>query len=221
MSISECFANSAEPPSIIIITTNAPEDLEVTFIMNGEEIKAEKQSKFNEDYYSLYEYSLSYADSCKIRFSSIEGSYTLETEKFLNRYSNIFRLDYKSKVLVAGKGLVRSFTLVSIRVLLTLLIEGCIFLLFKYKEKRSWVAFIVINLITQGALNIWINTAQPFENYIVIYLIYAELFILIAEIIGLTFIIKEKKKEITILFVILANFISLILGAIIIPQLPI
>lgn len=56
---------------------------------------------------------------------------------------------------------------------------------------KSWIVFIIINLITQGALNIWINTAHPFESYIILYLIFAEYIILIVELLGLTFLIKE------------------------------
>lgn len=221
MSIFECFANSAGPPSIIIITTNSPDDLQVIFIMDGEEIEADKHNKFNEEYYLLYDYSLSTTKSYLVRLSSSDGSYILKIEKSLNKYNNIYRLDYKSQTLVAGKGIVRSTVLVSTRVILTLLIEGLIFLLFKYRELKSWIVFIIINLITQGALNIWINTAHPFESYIVLYLIFAEYIILIVELLGLTFLIKEKKQMITVVYVVIANFTSLALGAIIIPQLPI
>ncbi|MBI9011505.1 MAG: hypothetical protein JEZ08_04685 [Clostridiales bacterium] len=221
MSITECFANSAEPPSIIIIASDAPEDLTVSFIVEDEIFVAEKHHKLNEYYYTTYDLEISNFKSYIVRVESNEGVFTLDLNGQLNRYSNIFTLDYSTKTISEGKSIKRSIVLITLRVFLTLLIEGIIFILFKYRDKYSWFVFLTINLITQGALNIWINTASPFENYIIIYLVYAELFILMFEMIGFAVFIKEKKKITTIIYVLIANVTSLVLGGIIIPLLPI
>jgi len=221
ISVTECFANSAEPPSIIIIASDAPEDLIVSFIVEDEVFEAEKHHKLNEYYFTTYDIEISNSKSYRVRFESKEGVFTLDLKGQLNRYSNIFTLDYSNKTIHVGKSIRRSVVLVSLRVILTLLIEGFIFFLFKYRNKYSWFVFLTINLITQGALNLWINTASPFESYIIVYLVYAELFILMFEMIAFVALIKEKKKEATIIYVLIANVTSLVLGGIIIPLLPI
>lgn len=221
ISITECFANSAEPPSIIIITSDSPEDLIVSFIVENEVFVAEKHHKLNEYYFTSYDIDISNFKSYIVKFESRGGVFTYDLNGRFNRYSNIFTLDYSAKTIYEGKSIIRSAVLIALRIFLTLMIEGIIFFLFKYRDKYSWFVFLTINLITQGALNIWINTASPFENYIIVYLIYAELFILIFEMIGFAVFIKEKKKETTIIYVLIANIASLVIGGIIIPMLPI
>jgi len=93
--------------------------------------------------------------------------------------------------------------------------------LFKYREKRSWLIFLIINLITQGALNIWVNTESHINGYIIFGLIIYESIVLLTEIIILPLLINEKKKIITASYVVIANITSLVLGGDIILKFPI
>ena len=93
-------------------------------------------------------------------------------------------------------------------------------MLFRSREKRSWQIFLIINLITQGALNIWINGLFPMQSYLFIGLLFLEILILIVESIVVLSSIKEYRKGRKFLFVITANFLSLVAGGYILTILP-
>lgn len=219
--IQPCYANSAEPPSIIIIVSNAPDDLEINIVSDDVIHKARKINKVVETYYTFYSGEMKNLNDYIFSVSTNNESYEIKLDKPLQNYNNIYTLDLKSHTLTNGKLLSRSIYLVSMRVLLTLAIEGLIFLLFGFKRKNSWAIFLIINLITQGALNIWINSFTPTQGYIIFGLIFGEIFILIAEIIAFLMFVKEHNSLRKVLYIFTANFISLIAGGYIITILPI
>ena len=104
---------------------------------------------------------------------------------------------------------------------MTLAIEAIIFWLFGFRNKKSWIAFLIINIITQGALNIWLNGSAPLASYLFFSLIFMEFFVIIAEIIGFLAILKERGRGRTLLYVIAANLLSLLAGGYIITVLPV
>lgn len=215
------FGNSAEPPSILIIVPDAPNDLEIEVLSNGKYIKADKLDNTIEEYYTFYLHELEGLSKYKFKISTEESSFEIQLNRTLRRYSNIFTLDFKKQTLTSGKSLSRSITLVSLRITLTLIIEGLIFLLFGFRQKRSWIIFLVINLLTQGFLNIWLNGFHPMmTSYIFFNLIFGELWVFLAESIGFSIFIKEHSRIRTISYVIFANFLSLIAGGYLISILP-
>ena len=73
---------------------------------------------------------------------------------FLNQdtgayYNNLCVLDLQSRTLTAGQPWWRQPLLVFLRVALTLLLEGIVFFLFGYRQKRSWILFFLANGLTQ------------------------------------------------------------------------
>lgn len=221
-----CYGNSAEPPSILIIVPDAPDNLEISIGSNNEYKKANKINKVIEMYYTFYSDDLSNTKSYNIKSYNIKID--LEDETFemplsepLKTYNNIFILDLKNQTLTHGKSLSRSFTLVVLRIILTVVIEGLVFFLFGYRQKKSWNTFLTINLLTQGALNIWINGFSPLTSYIVLSLIFGEFLVFIVEVFVFSSFIKEHSAVRTTLYVLLANLLSLIAGGYIITILPI
>jgi len=148
-------------------------------------------------------------------------NYKIVLEEPVKSYNNIYTLNLGPKTLTPEKSLYRSILLVSARVILTLLIEGALFWKFGFRNKESWIAFLAINLITQGALNVWINDFSPFTSYIIFSLIFAEIIILAVEIFAFARFVKELSQGERIGFVFIANFLSLLLGGYIITVLPI
>ncbi|MDD3705185.1 MAG: hypothetical protein PHC45_03850 [Clostridiaceae bacterium] len=219
--ISVCYGNSAEPPSILIIVPNAPEDLEISIGSGNTNMKANMRDKIIEKYYAFYSSELRIANDYNINVSTREGSFEISLEKPLRTYNNIYTLDLKDQTLTPGKLLSRSILLVSIRIILTLAIEAIIFWLFGFRNKKSWIAFLIINLITQGALNIWLNGFSPMASYLIFSLIFGEFLIFITEIIAFLALTKEHRRARTLLYVLTANFLSLFAGGYIITILPI
>lgn len=215
-----CYGNSAEPPSILIIVPNAPDDLEISISAGDTFIKANKTDKVIEKYYTFYSRDLRTTTDYTFKISTGGTSYNISIEEPLTKYNNIYTLNLKSQTLTPGKLLSRSILLVSMRIILTLIIEAIVFWLFGFRSKRSWIAFLVINLITQGTLNIFINGSSPLQGYIIFGLVFAEIFIIIFELIAFLAAIKEYRWR-TVFHVIIANLLSLFAGGYIITVLPI
>lgn len=215
-----CLGNAAEPPSIIIIVPNAPGDLVVKLAADAEG-KARVTDKPFERYYTFYYRDLNNVDDYTIAVSSLERTFQIPLGEPLKTYNNIFTLDLDQQTLEPGKSWSRSAMLVSLRIILTLIIEAAVLWLFGYREKRSWYAFLFINLLTQGALNIWLNEFSPLSGYMVINLVWGEVQVLIVELIVLLAFLREHHRLRTFAYVLTANLLSLIVGGYIITYLPI
>ena len=218
---STCYGNSAEPPSILIIVNNAPDDLEISIGSEKAIAKAHISDKVIEKYYTFYSRDLRAANDYIVKVNTGDSTFEVVLEEPINTYNNIFTMDLTNQTLTPGKSLSRSILLVSLRIALTLLIEAFVFWLFGFRDKLSWVAFITINLITQGALNIWLNGFAPLGSYIVLTLIFGEILVFIAEIIAFLTYIQEHRRLRTFLYVSIANLLSLFAGGYIITVLPI
>ena len=95
------------------------------------------------------------------------------------------------------------------------------FYLFGYRRKESWLIFLIINLLTQGVLNIWLNGSfTPLDSYIIFSLVFGEILVLIIEMIAFLILVKEHHRLRIALYVIIANLLSLIAGGYLITVLP-
>jgi hypothetical protein len=215
-----CYANSAEPPSILIIVPNAPKDLEIS--IGPENLKAYRTDKVIESYFTFYRNDLK-SEDYTVKVITGDRTFEIILDTPLKSYNNIFTLDLKSQTLTPGKLLSRSITLLSIRIILTLMIEAIVFYLFGYRKKKSWLIFVIINLITQGALYIWLNGLfTPLVNsYIIFSLIFGEILVIVFEMIAFLIFVKEHHRPRTALYVIMANLLSLIAGGYLISVLPV
>ncbi len=103
-----------------------------------------------------------------------------------------------------------------ITLILTLLIEGLLFLPFKFGFKKYWGWLLGVNVFTQ----LFLYAAIVFGTYtggiifaIIMYIL-AEVFIFISETIAYTFILKSRPAGYRIGYAIAANTVSLIAGLI-------
>lgn len=105
------------------------------------------------------------------------------------------------------------------RIFLTVLIEIVIFILFLYKEKRSYLIVLLTNLATQTLLIVGLFLIQLFKgptSYI-FYLLVLEVAIFIIEPFTYVKLIKEHTKKRATLYALLANLVTLFVGFIIFP----
>lgn len=216
------YANSAEPPGLILILKNAPADVSVS-IVSADSIQEGKKRKVAwEIYYAFYNRDIGNNNEILLRVSGNGVSYDqIVGKEFLTGYNSIVTLDFSSQTIAAGKMLSRSILLVTQRVLFTLVIEGVIFILFRFRDKKSWIAFLMMNLLTQGILNVALNGASPFASYLIFNLILMEFFVLFAELVGVLVFIKEHGRFRRVSYVLVANLASLVLGGYLITVLPI
>ena len=220
-------ANSAEPPGLLIVVENAPEDMRLAIQFDEQEIiELRVERKAWETYYRYY-YHLSEArydvdfTKAKLIVSSenINFSCDLPAAAF-ETYNNLLQLNLKTQTVEMGISPYRAPLLVSMRVSLTLVIEGIVFFLFGYRQKKSWQIFLITNLLTQGFVNIMLSKSIANSYAIIIYFI-LEMLVVLFELIPYMAFIDEHKKIRNFFTCLIANAASLVLGAWIITHLPI
>lgn len=229
MLVPAASANSAEPPRLVVIVNSPPADLTLSLRFEDGGMQEAVELYRNQTAWEA-QYSFSYGMVSSFRPSlenvtliAVSGGKTFECPlpvSMLDSYDNVITLDFEKQTVTNGQTFARSFTLVSMRVILTLIIEGLVFLAFGYRQKRSWLAFFIINLITQGALNIALNLSISGSYYMLALIVY-EFLVLIIELIAFTLIIKEHGKGRTVGYVFLSNLCSLFLGGVLIAYLPV
>ncbi len=216
------LANSAEPPSLVILITNPPDDLSIVLVSNENQPEAIVRRVAWEGYYIFYSRDMQVDGEYTFKVTTNRESFECTLGTPLQHYNNVVTLDVSNRKLTPGKYPFRSVLLVSIRLMLTFLLEGIIFWLFRFRQKGSWLIFLAINLVTQGALNIWLNSGGSLmPSYLIFGLIIGEVFVFAAEIIVFPIFIKEHKKSRVLIYTFIANLISLIAGGYIISVLPV
>ena len=226
---STAFANSAEPPGFTIIVLNSEEKMSLSLKMSDHDVTylrvVEGERKGWEKYYRLYyNHSSSQVKDLKDAVLVVQNNNksfqcALPEETF-RTYSNILTLDMESETLTMGQAPLRVPALVAMRVLLTMLIEGIIFLLFGFRQKRSWLVFTAVNLITQAGLNAML-TGPDLGNYWIFGYLFGEVVVLAAELTAFLTFVNEFRKGRVALYVITANMASLIIGGMVITYLPV
>ena len=110
---------------------------------------------------------------------------------------------------------------------LTILIEGTIYYLFKYKRKLSWLVFGITNVSTQVFLYIYLYFSRikapsyypnPMSYFFI--LAFGELLIFVIEAVVFLIFLTERPRWVTFTYVITANITSLVLGGAITLFLP-
>ena len=216
------LANSAEPPSLVILINNPPDDLSIVLVSNENQPEAIVRRVAWEGYYVFYSRDMQVGGKYTFKVTTHGESFECTLGAPLQRYNNVVTLDVSNRELTPGKYPFRSVLLVSIRLLLTLILEGIIFWLFGFRQKRSWLIFLAINLVTQGILNILLNSGGSLmPSYLIFSLIFGEIFVFAAEMIAFPIYIKEHKKSCILIYAFIANLISLIAGGYIISVLPV
>ena len=104
-----------------------------------------------------------------------------------------------------------------LRVIATVAIELAILYQFKFRKRETFIRVGIVNVITQVVLSILVISAFLAGGtfFYIIALILLEVVVLIVEFIAYLILIKAKSKWKLLLYVITANFASVILGTII------
>lgn len=215
-------ANAAAPPSIVIIVNNPPEDLSIELLSDGEDSDVTFVRSGWEGYYAVYFLNLRAEKNLTFQISTDSESYQVATTNYPKEYNNVYTLNLSTRELTPGTYPFRSVILVSIRLLATLLLEGLVFWIFQYRQKRSWLVFLTINLVTQIALNIWLDHGSSPLTYTASYaLIFGEFFVFLIEMITLPIFIKEHKWFRATVYAFIANLVSFGGGLVLLSYLPV
>lgn len=215
------LANSARGPSLVILINNPPKDLSITLISTGNQPERVWRVAW-EGYYAFYSLGRQTNDKYTFKVTADGQSFECTVDSPVLGDRCVYNLDIPNHKLTLGTYPFRQAILVSIRVVATLLIEGMIFRLFGFIQKKSWIIFICINLITQGYLNFWLNNENLLNlHYIGLSLFMGEIIVFLVEMILFPLLICEHKKTRSVGYAFTANFVSLIAGGFLISLLPV
>jgi hypothetical protein len=238
----EMKANSAETPAIVVLVKCAPEDLQLAFRIEGaiHEDHGGKRDTFLvkplgyhrtawETRFVYYRYrdfdftELLESGSGTVKLIASSSEKTFEVPLPLKTvHRHYFTLDIEKQMLTEGQTAGRIILPVSLRVCCTLLIEGGVFFLLGFRLRRSWIAFLIINLLTQGTLNLSLTmiTFDAFSHSF-FFLTVFEIIVFLTEAPAFALALKEHGIARRLLYVLLANLLSFILGGFLINCLPI
>lgn len=214
------FANSVEPPSVVIIVPQAPEDLQIALKSGDTLARSRKIHRILETYYTFYTYELNATEPYVLDISTGGARFEMPVSYPFKTYNNIKTLNLDTRTLTEGKLPMRDAILITLRVGTTLILEAAVFLLMGFRHKRTWLIFLGINLVTQGGLNIWLSGFAPLQSYAVFILIFGEFFVFLSEGAAFTLLVREKRRLRVLGTVLLANLVSLIAGGYLITLLP-
>lgn len=227
-------ANSAEPPCLTVLVMAPPEDLSLTIEFDGAQGREPQRLSGTatawERYYRFYgSWDLDPEGLTGARLVVETGgeafSLPIDPAGF-TRYNNLLTLDLANRSLLYGQPWWRQPLLVLLRVALTLLIEGLVFLLFGYRQKRSWLVFLIVNLITQLFVNLVVLfLAGPLgTSYMGLLLLFIylpmELAVMAAEIGAFRKLLREMDKTTSTIYAVMSNILSWVLGGFLILGLP-
>lgn len=216
------FANSAEPPALVILVKDPPKDISIVLMAEHTQTEASVRKVAWEGYYAFYSRDIQKGNDYIFKITIDNESFERSLDSPLEGYNNVYTLNVSERTLSPGKYPLRALFLILIRMLITLLIEGFVFVLFGFKEKRSWIVFFAINLLTQGALNIWLNVeGSLMPSYLIVTLVIGEIFVFAFEAVAFQLLVKEHRGIRIFFYVFVANLTSLIAGGCLISCLPV
>ncbi len=104
----------------------------------------------------------------------------------------------------------------------TLLIEGALLLLYGYRSRRSWLVFLLVNLVTQGAFAAYLAAtvlSHGVSGWSLLFYFPAEVVITVVESLLYRRLLTERSWERAVGYAIVANVCSATVGALLIDPL--
>lgn len=217
---SVAYANSNMPPSYTLYSYNCPADTAIyqCFRDGSEETVVSdwgSERRLNE---SIFWIDIG-NDAEKLHIVSSEKDFYVEFPETL-QYYEFLTLDFEKEKLLTDIPPWRKPLLITSRVVLTLLIECFVYFLAKYRKKSSYIKIMIINLITQGFLNIVISgESLSYHSYAALYFLLTEAVVFAVEMIAVPIAVKER-RDVAVESAFFANVASLVIGGLILAGLP-
>ena len=221
-------ADMAPPYIVSIIVINSPSDLQLsaryikssvteTKVLERRDVAWESEFRLM-DYYFWRDYKLYSNGMLIVKSKDYNFELSLPDEIFY-KFGMLYTLDLESQTLSEGKPAWQAPVSISLQIIVTLLLESIVFYLFGYREKRSWIIFFIVNLITQSVLYIGIRLFG-IAGYGIIFFWYGAIGVFIIELIAFALGLKEQNKWKAISYAFFGNLLSLILGNYLLAILP-
>lgn len=200
------LANSPVPPDLAVYVEDAPEDLEMALTFNGKEEQCDL--KLKENVYCFYFSNALREENVVLRVSAGGKEYSLDVDAKMFRNGADLSFASGEPVLTARPATTLAGVLLNVGV--TLVIEFIILLIFGYRKGRTFLIFLIANLITQGLYNAYL--CFPISDKT---LLIAEAVIILIEGCIYCFTFREHTKERAWIYAVTANIASAVIGTIV------
>lgn len=215
-----CFAYSPDSPTIIIIVPRAPSDIDITLNVDGNQFEGLRDIGFMETQYYFHGFKCNKSSEFSIDVSYNGFSDVITLDATYNKYINAFELNYRTfeiKKDVSRKR-VRLFAVLSI--FLVMSVEALVFFSFGFRERKSWLVFLVINLVIQGIFNNVYVVLSGTYQFMLSMLLFGGLYLFLFEGAGIVLLVEEKREGKRFAYVMVANLLGLVVVAALIPFMP-
>ena len=104
----------------------------------------------------------------------------------------------------------------------TLLVEGVLLWLFGYRSRKSWLSFLLVNLLTQGGFALYLTVTVLYHGvsgWSLLFYIPIEVIITVAELLLYRVLLTEKSRSRAAAYAIIANICSASVGLLLIDPL--
>lgn len=221
--VSAIGGGAYHPPNITLLCYHAPEDLEAFIELHkeGKDLTApmEKDSRVGETVFRLYRAGVygvkawfgndeDFQDAALIfKTGGKELRIPIDAEKLTpGGREDVLTYSFKDGELKVGLPSWRTPALFGIRLLILLLLKGLILFLYGYRQLRSWLSFLGVNLLTMGAVNYvvrgWLNVdmANVYPLFFV-----GLLLVLLFELLSLVVLLSEYVRNKAVSYAVTAN----------------
>lgn len=211
LSLQYASANAGQPPAYIIRVENQIPNYELKI----NNMVGEKMVYEGAVYWTFIETSPGLTtDVLSIEYDGHSSDITLNGS---NSYNQFYTLDMSNYHVTVGRGLVFSWSTYAIRLITTLVIEAIVLLIFQFKQRRTWIVFLITNIVTQFIFGFllanWMFPTGSGYYTRLIFILIAEVAIFIVEAIVYSLALNEKTIWRRIAYAACANLASGILGA--------
>ena len=97
----------------------------------------------------------------------------------------------------------------------TLLIEGALLFAFGYRSRRSWLVFLLVNLVTQGGFALYLAVTvlnHGVSGWSLLFYLPIELIITVVELLAYRRLLTEKSRGRAVGYAVAANVCSAVVG---------
>jgi hypothetical protein len=211
--------DDARPPDLTVIVVNAPRDITLHLTSGGKTNEGYKRQFYGTTYFVFYDFGV-YGVTLEVSGGGTSYSQPV-SEAYLKGYESVVSLDFSSRAITEGRFVQRTVLLAALNILITLAVEGLLFFIFRFRMRRSWIAFFAVNLATQIFLNCILYGGNLFlKSYYITDLFFVEIFVVILEIICFLVLLREHQKGRRVGYVLAANASSFVLGYYLMSILP-
>lgn len=153
-------------------------------------------------------------DDFKLIIVTPDDKLIVSQELHRSSLKTVLTYDYEMKTVVIEKPITAYIKQFFGTCTATLFIEGILLLVFGFSLKRNWIAFLLINLLTQLALTFTIGVLFQTEGLLTASIVFypVEFIIIIVESILFAMLLKEHRRLRRVSYAIMANVLSATIG---------